>query len=130
VAEQDRQPIFLRESVEFFVEDRPEVTPGEIVHRASGESVEVHWLGGRTAGSPFERVAGQANGDTVQPGGQRRGLPNRARSPSQHQERGLEHVFGVLVVPKTGPTNIVDEPAVSPHQLGEGSVITAFLEPP
>jgi hypothetical protein len=70
-------------------------------------------------GQAHPRLRGDSPGGPVQPAGDGPGRADRSRLASEQQERGLESVFGVVIVAEHLPTDAPNERAVAADQLGE-----------
>ena len=71
------------------------------------------------AGQPGPGLAGGAKGDPVQPVAQQVGIADRRGPAGQHQEDGLEGVFGVLAIDQKLPADAEHHRTVPSHQRGE-----------
>jgi hypothetical protein len=69
-------------------------------------------------------------GDSVQPAGERSWLADHRRPPGQHQESGLENVFGILLMAHDAPADTKHHGTVPPHQAGKTAFVMAFEELP
>ena len=74
------------------------------------------------------RLQSQAIGHPVKPTSQRRSPANCSGAAGKDEKRGLEHVFGILIMPEHAPANAQDERRVPLHQGCEGFVIRVYDE--
>jgi hypothetical protein len=86
-------------------------------------------LSRRAAHNGDLRFEGRAVGDAVEPLAEPFGLSQAARLLDEYEERGLEGVFGVLVVAEDAPADAEDHRSVPPHQRGERGGIARGDEP-
>jgi hypothetical protein len=67
---------------------------------------------------------GRAQGDAVEPTGQRLSFPNRGRLPGQHQKGRLRGILGVLFVMEDKAADSQDQRPMPTHQSLKGDFIT------
>jgi len=122
LAQDDRGPQLFRQSGEFLIEDRGEV--GRVGRPRFGSVHGCVLFLAAAVDGPAGVQSGPA-GDAVEPVPYHAGRLNRRRPPRENQERGLEHVFGIVGVPRirwatprtSGPCRFDGEPR-RPFRLG------------
>src|SRR5262245_19090998 len=108
----DRQPVLLRQALQFFVEQVAEV-------------LRVRWLGGSTleprvfflepagAGISLAQLAGGSNSNAVQPIAQLVWAINGGSAAHQHHESSLKSIFRVCSVAQPAAANAPYHPRVA-----------------
>jgi hypothetical protein len=113
-------PVFLRQPVHFGVDNLAHFLPGEI-----GWTCRLrHELGlpfmVPSFGRPGPGLPRNAIGHSVQPAGHRRPLADSLGLADEHQERGLERVRGIVLVPQHPLAQPQHHGAVSLQEDREG----------
>ena len=130
VAEDHRQPVLARQAVDLLVEHRQQVAALDLIDLRAGRSLPQRRFPRRAANGGDLRFEGGAVGDAVEPLAEPFGLTQAARLLDEYEERGLEGVFGVLVVAEDTPADAEDHRSVPPHQRGERGGIARGDKPP
>jgi len=117
VAEDDRQAVDLGQAGHLGPDRRGQIG----VSGGSGavRLVERRPLDLAPSASGPARLDGRAVGDPVQPGRQARPASDRPGSAGQRQERGLERILGILLVPRNRPRRGQDHRSMPSHQRRE-----------
>jgi hypothetical protein len=121
------RPIFLGQALHFLIKHRL-----QFAQRRVGD-FDIFWTSSLmfmfvSSRHVTFRALGHAEGRPVQPTRQRIGLADARRLPRQDEERHLENVLCVVLVPQSTVAYAPDQPGVPPQQSLECRVVTVSDE--
>jgi hypothetical protein len=127
VAEQQRGAERLGQPGQFRVDEFAHLAPGAFVPARPSRAADRFVTGPARAGA--QHFQGDTAGDAVQPAPDGVPLADGRGLAGEDQERGLEHVLRVLVVPEDRQRGVENGPAVSLDQGSERRLVPVSGEP-
>jgi hypothetical protein len=127
VTKDNRQPIFVRETIHLLMQQGPPVAQCDFSVRGLRPAGCLSFVS-LASGLPNSGSPAEVHGYPVQPCGQRCLLADGTGLPCQDQEGGLEGILGVLFIAKHPPADTQNQGAMPPKKHGEGSLVTTLDE--
>ena len=127
MAKHDRGAVLLRKTVEFRVQDVPQIIDGRTGRR--GGNVNHRLLPVAAPAVEGPRLPGDAERDAIKPIGHQPRSPQRRPFADEHEEGGLKGVIGIRAGAEQPPADTEDHRAVAAHEQFERRPVSDFREP-